>query len=655
MKILGLAGGIRRIHEPSGPASGLYTHDGAAVLVDAGRVVAACEQERVDRIKHSDKAPVEAIQRVLELAGERIEAVDRIAFYSSEAGLDRALAMARVRQGEPIGDGARATLAKVLSSGLGVAVDPARFTFVKHHLAHAASAFGMSGFDDALVVTFDGIGEDESGIVGVARGGKIEVLWSIPPAASLGQLYCDVIAFLGYGLFDEYKVMGLAPYGDASRYRDLFRGLYTLLPEGRHEIHSERIFGVGELGPVRRRGEAFTQVHMDIAAALQEALSALVFHVLRHARAVTGMARLCLAGGVAHNCTVNGELLRSGLFEHIFVQPAAHDAGCALGAALALCLSSRIPITADDRLYWGTDATADDAAVARTLAAWGDFVVAERKDDVVGHAAERLAAGEVIGWVQGRAEFGPRALGNRSIVADPRPAENKKIINAMVKKREGYRPFAPSVAAEACSRFFEVPEGLALPHMIFVVGVREEHRKALGAITHVDGSARVQTVSREQNPRYWALLQAFGERTGVPMVLNTSFNNHAEPIVDSVEDAIVCFLTTDLHALAIGDHWVVKKKPDPAAWGRLVPSLVGHAALEKITRVTPSGPPSTTASLVLNHEPDAITPLSLPLFDLLAQADGRTPLASLPGAPAVLDELLGLWTNRHIRLRPPSG
>ncbi len=519
MKVLGVAGGHKRIDEDSGPRTGIYSHDGAAVLVDDGVVIAACEQERVDRIKHSDKAPIEAIQRTLELADIDMNGIDRIAYYASEEGLDRALKMARVRAGEGAGRGARSLVAQLIGDGLGTKIDEQKIDFVKHHVAHAASAFWMSGQDDALIVTIDGIGEDESGLIATGHGSAIEVRRSIAPEASLGQFYCNVIAFLGYGLFDEYKVMGLAPFGDPARFSDLFATFYSLEPEGEYRLHSERILALADLGPPRRRGEPFTQLHKDIAAALQRALSACIFHMIAHARAATGLRNLCLAGGVAHNCTVNGELLRSRLFDDIFVQPAAHDAGCALGAALVVHARSRPVRTSRlDHVYWGTATHADDARAAATR--WSRFVTATPRTDIVAHAAERMAAGDVIGWVQGRAEFGPRALGNRSILADPRPARNKEVINAMVKKREGYRPFAPSVTIEDASRWFEVDAGQAFPFMNFVVGVRAEHRETLGAVTHVDGSARIQTVSREQNPRYWELLRAFQAITGVPVLLN---------------------------------------------------------------------------------------------------------------------------------------
>src|SRR5262249_1296171 len=283
-------------------------------------------------------------------------------------------------------------------------------------------------------------------------------------------------------------------------------------------------------------------------ASLQETLEDIAFHTIRYYRQVTGQKRLCLAGGVAHNCTLNGKLLYSGLFDDVFIQPAAHDAGCALGSAMHAYLQAKGSLSRPrlDHVFWGSDAGADDE-IESTLSRWTELVEFEKVDNVAERAAQLLAGGSVIGWVQGRSEFGPRALGNRSILADPRPAENKRVINAMVKKREGYRPFAPSVPEEDAADIFVPPPMKTAPFMIFVVDVREHQRALLGAVTHVNGSARVQTVSRSTNARYHRLLAEFKALTGVPVLLNTSFNNNAEPIVDSVEDAVVCYLTTGLH------------------------------------------------------------------------------------------------------------
>jgi carbamoyltransferase len=317
----------------------------------------------------------------------------------------------------------------------------------------------------------------------------------------------------------------------------------------------------GLLDGIRRKGEPFTQKHKDIAAGLQTTLETIALHVLTHFREATGRRKLGLAGGVAHNCTMNGKIIGSGLFDEVFVQPAAHDAGLAIGAAIAAAKAEGIRFSRAQmpHLYLGTDIRSDD--VENRLRRWGALVDVRRSAAVEQETAKLIADGKVVGWVQGRSEFGPRALGNRSILADPRPRENKTIINSMVKKRETYRPFAPSVLVERMRDYFHVPERVAaLPFMIVVVDVLEDKRELLGAITHVDGTARVQTVSRGANERYWELISEFGELTGVPVLLNTSFNNNAEPIVDSVDDAVVCFLTTRIDCLVVDDCIVTRKQ-----------------------------------------------------------------------------------------------
>jgi carbamoyltransferase len=366
--------------------------------------------------------------------------------------------------------------------------------------------------------------------VGELRGGAFAEIDAFPQSKSLGVLYLEAIKYIGYASFDEYKVMGLAPYGDPERFLGLLRTSYALLPDGKYDLALDRIDATLKPAVERRaKGAPITQAHMDLAAGLQSALEEIVLHVLRHHQRASGHRRLCLAGGVAHNCTMNGKIARSGMFEEIFVQPAAHDAGCALGAALAVS----VPDGAAPRprrlssVYWGRD-VGDDRAIRAELDRWSPWLTVERSADVARTAASLIAGGAVIGWVQGRSEFGPRALGHRSILADPRPAENKDRINRMVKKREAYRPFAPSVLEERAHEFFVLPQAAStLGFMVIVLEVREDRRELLGAITHVDGTARVQTVSRAASPRYWDVIHAFGELTGVPVLLNTSFNNNA--------------------------------------------------------------------------------------------------------------------------------
>ncbi|WP_437315077.1 carbamoyltransferase family protein [Sorangium sp. So ce385] len=658
MRVLGISGGHEPDHlgYPRPAFNAISAHDGAAVLLEDGEVVAAIEQERLSRLKHSNKAPLQAMRFCVEGQGLRLDDIDAVCFYISEAWCDDQLKRGLLPIG-PEARTARDVMRQLLRAEFGVELPPARIRFVKHHTAHAASAFFCSGFDDSLVLTLDGCGDGESGSVSIGSGSKLEPLRDIPERDSLGMFYVQTIRFLGYGLFDEYKVMGLAPYGDPSRYRALFQRMVTLLPEGAWAVDFDRILGLHDVLLPRAPGEAITQVHKDVAAALQEALETIVLHCLGYFRRETGQENLCLSGGVAHNCTMNGKILRSGLFERVFVQPAAHDAGCALGAAVAVHMREapgRRP-PAIEHLYWGTPLGARDE-VGQALEAWRDLVTVEELADAPRTAAELIAEGSVIGWAQGRSEFGPRALGNRSIVADPRPAENKDIINAMVKKREEFRPFAPSVIEEAAHEYFDLGGAEAMPFMIFTVPVHEDKRQLLGAVTHVNGTARVQTVSERTNERFWRLIRAFGDITGVPVVLNTSFNNNAEPIVDSVDDCVTCFLTTRLDCLVVGDY-LVRKRPVPlTAYAALVPELPAFIKLISVRGRTPGGYALERALATTYNE--ATYPVSAAVFEVLSRADGQKRLGELlddvADREAVIAELIELWSQRAVRLRPAT-
>jgi carbamoyltransferase len=355
-----------------------------------------------------------------------------------------------------------------------------------------------------------------------------------------------------------------------------------LLPDGDYVLHLNRVYGLmGKVGP-RPNHKEFGQAHKDIAASLQQAQEEIVLHVLRHYRHATGQRNLCMAGGMVENSATNGKVLYSGLFDRVFVHAAAYDSGCALGAAL-LAYQEVGPLSDGQapHVYLGTD-IGDDTAVADQLRAWDAFIAFEKSPDIAKQAAHLMAEGAVIGWLQGRSEFGPRALGNRSILADPRPAGNKDRINQMVKKREGFRPFAASVLQEDARVYFDLPDGIdESQFMMFVVNVREAKRQQLGAITHVDGTARVHTVSRETNPRYWDVINAFKEITGVGVLLNTSFDNNVEPIVDSVEDGIVSFLTTGLDYLAVGDYLARKRAP---SWDEQLSMKVSLPAYVRLTQ-----------------------------------------------------------------------
>lgn len=668
MLCLGFCGGLNLVHENPFEIPRAFTHDGAAVLVRDGEVIAAIEEERLNRIKHSNKFPVSSIRFCLEEAGVRIQDIDSFAFYATEEYCDSLLARIFLSRPEMKTQlRAKTVMHHLLQQQFDCQIDPARLTFVRHHIAHAVSAYALSGFDKSLVMAIDGYGDFLSGLVAIGEGDSLREIETFPQSKSLGVLYLDVIQFLGYGSFDEYKVMGLAPYGDPSVYRPNLRGLYELFPEGGYDLHLDRIQSalMGKI-KIRKKGEPFTQEHKDLAAGLQEALEEIALHVVTHRRHATGQRNLCLAGGVAHNCTMNGKILYSGLFDDVFVQPASHDAGCALGAALSMCQSQgkHAPRRQMEHVYWGTDIGAKDE-IAAELEKWDSLISFEHSPNVALDAAKLMADGYVLGWVQGKSEFGPRALGNRSILADPRPEENKGRINQMVKKREAYRPFAPSVLEEDAADYFELPSGnTSYPFMIFVVNVRKEKRELLGAITHVDGTARIQTVSRSGNPRYWELIRAFKDLTGVPVLLNTSFNNNVEPIVDSVEDSIVSFLTTGLDYLVVGDFIAAKRA---SSWKDRLPldlSLPEYVRVQQTRASTGAGKTAIRCELRTTFDSRVQVPISNSLCRLLMEITEPTPVQDLlhehgidseHEQQAMVDELTNLWVQRLVHLAPTSG
>jgi carbamoyltransferase len=662
MRILGLHGPLTFADAPLEALDGW--HDTAAVLLRDGEVVAALEEERLSRDKHTHAGPGRAVAACLALDGARLSDVDAVALAYPEPFLAAQLRAARIDMTP------RAYVVTALAAHVGERLGEDRVEFLDHHTCHAWSAAAFSGWDDCLVMSLDGTDkQNHSGLVGHWREGDVHELRRLFTDAggrsqSLGDLYLAGLAPLGYRIFDEYKVMGLAPHGDPRRYAHVFDELIELGPDGQFAVDLARLAPALGAFPWRQGGE-FLPEHQDYAAALQRALERVAFHVVEYFARATGARRLALAGGVAHNCTLNGLLLRSGLFDDVWVQPAAHDAGLALGAAARVAhrRGARLRRARLDRVALGT--AESPRRVARELARWQPLVRARKARDIVEQTAAFLADGGVVGWVQGRSEFGPRALGQRSILADPRPAANRSRINAMIKKREGYRPFAPSVLVEDLHAVFDVPQAVVeLPFMTFVVPVRKERRAQLGAVTHVDGTARVQTVSTAQNERYAALLRAFKARTGLGVLLNTSFNNNAEPIVETCFDAVVTLLTTGLDALVIGDWWV-ERAP---RWERhldglalAVPSHVGIVT----TRHNDGAAWKEHTHLQLTPGPNRSrpkVPLSPALGAVVRATDGRTPLRALFDAAGVrgvqrradvLRELRALWDMRLVVLGPP--
>ncbi|MGH9823271.1 MAG: carbamoyltransferase family protein [Blastocatellia bacterium] len=671
MLILGFHGGRKR--EDQDNKAGFELHDSAAVLIDDGEIVAAIEEERLSRIKHSNNFPARAIRYCLGQQRLHLRDVDFVATNFEESVVDFWSKLNFLDSSDVATmPNARAMISGMFERDLGVDVSD-KLRFCKHHVAHAWSAYGLSGYDNSLILVLDGEGDNRSGMVLLGEGNNITKLTEFATDQSLGEFYTQVIKLLGYNRFDEYKVMGLAPYGNPNEYASLFERCYSLLPNGDYSLQDPITwFGcfenAGLLAHSRRKGQPFTQVHMDVAAGLQSALERIALHILEYYRRSTGMKNLCLAGGVAHNCTMNGQILDSGLFDQVFVQPAAHDAGGALGAALFV-LNEEKPFARPKKLnhlFLGTD-IGGDAAVGKMLSRWDPFITSEYTDNVTGKAAELIASGSVIGWVQGRSEFGPRALGHRSILADPRPAENKLLINQMVKKREDFRPFAPSVLEERVDAFFEMPKGrAALDYMIFILNVRTEFREKLGAITHVDGTARIQTVSKETDPRYWELISEFERLTEIPVLLNTSFNNNVEPIVDSVDEAVVCFLTTGIHRLVVGNYIVSKKQLDPesGAYRSLVPSLPVFRKLMKRQHLVQGSRSETVYEVETTTSrffSQPVLEISTDAFSVLIGADGIKSLGELLSSCGITDdgralkvtqEILDLWSKRAVILSP---
>jgi carbamoyltransferase len=665
MMIIGMSGGFDDTWRLDYDLSYDFLHDAAAVLLEGGRMVAAVEQERLNRIKHTNRCAMPAVRACLEAHGATIADVDAFAFYATEEAANEVLYAYHARGVGRERIDIRSLLRRLLEEEFGTPIDPARLHFADHHMCHALGAYAHSGFRDCLAVTIDGAGEGNAGLALRVRDGAFEPIRSVPVSNSLGYLYREVIRFLGYDMFEEYKVMGLAPYGDPARYREFFKNFYELHPDGEFVIHLTRVAMLHAILAPRRDDEPFTDLHKDIAAALQETLEIVAFHMLRHLRRSTGETRLCLSGGVAHNSTLNGKIALSGLFDEVFVHPASHDAGGAVGAALHAhrTLQPEVRPAMLDHLFVGKGIGTDAAAHA-ALQCWAPLVAITRVDDPCAAAAHFLADGKVIGWVQGRSEFGPRALGNRSIVADPRPAANMARINRMIKKREGYRPFAPSVLEQHAGEYFEMPERTpALPYMTCVVPVRSDKRALLGAVTHVDGSARVQTVTRQQNERYYRLIEAFGARTGVPVVLNTSFNNNAEPIVDTIDEAVACYLTTGLDVLVVGDCVVTRRQAGASAYEKMALCVPETVALRDVDACVERGRRERYAELYVRTSRGRCRRVSgaarrvvlgaQPDLSLGALLDAMN-IAAAERAP-LIDELRELWANRLVSLVPVKG
>jgi len=566
-------------------------HGGAsACLIEDGRLVAAAEEERFTRVKYWAGFPVKAIEFVLSEAGITAHDLDHVGIsIDPKANLMQkalfafrnrpTLGFVRDRLSHSLKTG---TLKTEFAEHLGLDAKDlkAQFHNVEHHRAHMASAFFVSPHERAAILSVDGAGDFVTTMWGTGQGNKLHVMDEILFPHSLGIFYTAVTQWLGFPKYgDEGKTMGLAPYGDPEPFMDAMRRMVRLQSDGTFELaldyfvhHAEGAdmsWAGGEptlgtlfspkmvelLGEPRVPRSEITQRHMDVAASMQAMLEEAEFAIVRKLQRETGETTLCMAGGVALNSAFNGKVLPQTDFTEIFIQPAAGDAGTALG----VCYYIYHQLLDQPRTYVMNDAYTgpqfDNATIEAALKRYNVAYQTLDESALVARAAEIVANGDVLGWFQGRMEWGPRALGNRSIIADPRRDDMKDILNARIKHREKFRPFAPSVLLEATGDYFD--QSYPDPFMIKVYNVLPEKREEIPAVTHVDGTGRLQTVEREHAPLYWSLIHAFGEKTGTPVVLNTSFNEN-EPIVCTPDEAIDCFLRTKMDALALGNFLIEK-------------------------------------------------------------------------------------------------
>ena len=577
-----------------------HANASAAILVD-GRLVAAVEEERLNRVKYAAGMPTLAIRYCLQAAGAKITEVDHIAVPRNPwarlgTKLRFALRMPRFALDRLRVARRFAGIKEDLASSLHV--DPksirARFHRVEHHRAHLASAYFVSPFDRAAVLSADGLGDFASTMWGVGEGQRLRISGAIAFPHSLGMFYTALTQYLGFWKFgDEYKVMGLAAYGSPA-YLDEFRNIVSLRdplgfrlglsyfthhragPEMTWRKSTEtpvlgRLFSPyleHRLGTARASSQQLEDRHRNVAATMQATLEKILLANLNALQKKTGAKTLCLAGGVAFNCVANGKIPERTPFERVYVQPAAGDAGLSIGAAYFVHhqILRRPRCFTMDHAFWGPGFSPQEIkkALASRVAS-GQYQVRELDEQPMLQAtAEHLALGKVVGWFQGRTEWGPRALGNRSILADPRRSQMKETLNDRIKHRESFRPFAPAIVEESASEFFE--RSHPSPFMTFALPVRQPKRAVIPAVTHADGTARLQTVGRTSHPLFWRLLRAFGDNTGVPVLLNTSFNDN-EPIVCRPEEALNCFERTKMDVLVIGNLMLEKQSVAPSAVG----------------------------------------------------------------------------------------
>ncbi|KZZ37652.1 carbamoyltransferase [Oleiphilus sp. HI0117] len=587
-----------------------YYHDSAACLIKGGEIVAAVQEERFTRVKHDSSFPIEAIKYCLQVAQIKPDQIEYVTFYDKpflkfERLLETYLAFApkglrSFATSMPLWVKdklfQKSTILKELSHVLGCDTEwRDRLLFSEHHLSHAASAFYPSPFDNAAVLTMDGVGEWTTTSLAIGKGNSLEVLKEIHFPHSLGLLYSAFTYYTGFKVnAGEYKVMGLAPYGKPVYVNKIKEHLIDIRDDGSFQLNMayfdyctgltmtnkrfHNLFG----GPPRQPESTLTQKEMDLAASIQKVIEDVVIKMARNIASETGQTNLCLAGGVALNCVANGVLIRENIFENVWVQPASGDAGGSVGAALATYYSMldqpRSVVRGKDSMqgtYLGPEFSSND--IRSKLTDLGASFTELNANEIIEKTASALADGLAIGWMSGRMEFGPRSLGGRSIIADPRSTTMQKNLNLKVKFRESFRPFAPSILREDLESWFNLD--CDSPYMLLVADVAETKklsvkdesegieklkipRSIIPAVTHVDGSARVQTVHEDTNPKYHALISRFKEITDCPVLVNTSFNVRGEPVVCTPEDAFRCFMGTDLDILVIDNFFLVKSEQD---------------------------------------------------------------------------------------------
>jgi carbamoyltransferase len=589
-----------------------FYHDSAAAIIQDGQIIAAVQEERFTRIKHDSRLPSNAISYCLETAGLTAEQLDYVVFYEKPLiKLDRLLetyiayAPRGFRQffdAIPVWLRHKLHIPREIDKGLQGRFH-GRYIFTEHHESHAASAFFPSPFDEAAILTMDGAGEWETASFGTGRGNKIEITNVLHFPHSLGLLYSAFTYFTGFRVNSgEYKLMGLAPYGQPKFYNLILKELLDLKEDGSFRLNMsyfpychknvmtdskfERLFE----GPRRSSQSPLTQREMDIAASIQAVTEEIMLRMARHVYSRTGMKNLALAGGVALNCVGNGRILREGPFEKIWIQPAAGDAGGAIGAAMFVwyhLLDNHRKSDGSDKQQASLLGPAYSNEQIRTFlesvnAVYHTF---EDEEKLIEKVADLINEGKVIGWFRGRMEFGPRALGSRSIIGDARSEKMQSIMNQKIKFRESFRPFAPSILKEDVREYFDLPPGYESPYMLLVAPVRADKRLPLDvpletfkgvdklkvklstipAVTHVDYSARIQTIDSERNPGLYKLIRRFKQITGCPVIINTSFNIRGEPIVCSPEQAYRCFMATNMDVLVLENQILFKQQQQQAA------------------------------------------------------------------------------------------